>query len=127
MAAGQTTAGLQKWAFNGSSWQLAYTVRAGLSLGVRYTVPGYPTVDNPATGLPWSPATDGLHNLTGQVNPDGSVTIWAITSTLSGGDRKPGHPASVKVVSAGQEGYGSGDPIRTWLPAGSRNPQSRTP
>jgi len=26
VAAGQTTAGLQKWVFNGSSWQLAYTV-----------------------------------------------------------------------------------------------------
>ena len=84
VAAGQTTAGLQKWIFNGTSWQLAYTVKAGLALGVPYTVPGYPTGDNPATGLPWSPATDGLRNLTGQVNPDGSVTIWAITSTVSG-------------------------------------------
>ena len=83
-AAAQTTAGLQKWVFNGTSWQLAYTVKAGLALGVPYTVPGYPTGDNPATGLPWSPATDGLRNLTGQVNPDGSVTIWAITSTVSG-------------------------------------------
>jgi hypothetical protein len=34
--------------------------------------------------LPWSPATDGLRNITGQVNKDGSVTIWAITSTISG-------------------------------------------
>ena len=84
VAAGQTTAGLQKWIFNGTSWNLAYTVSAGLALGVPFTVPGYPTGDNPATGLPWSPATDGLRNLTGQVNPDGSVTIWAITSTVSG-------------------------------------------
>ena len=84
VAAGQTTAGLQKGIFNGTSWNLAYTVSAGLALGVPFTVPGYPTGDNPATGLPWSPATDGLRNLTGQVNPDGSVTIWAITSTVSG-------------------------------------------
>ena len=49
-----------------------------------YTVPGYPTGDNPATGLPWAPATDGLRNITGHVNRDGSVTIWAITSTVSG-------------------------------------------
>ena len=84
VAAGQTTAGLQKWIFNGTSWQLAYTVKAGLALGVPYTVPGYPTGDNPASGLPWSPGTDGLRNLTGRVNPDGSVTIWAITSTVSG-------------------------------------------
>jgi len=54
-------------------------------------VPGYPTGDNPATGLPWSPGTDGLRNLTGRVNPDGSVTIWAITSTVSGnGDQGRG-------------------------------------
>jgi hypothetical protein len=37
-----------------------------------------------ATGLPWAPATDGLRNLTGHVNHDGTVTIWAINSTVSG-------------------------------------------
>lgn len=35
-------------------------------------------------GLPWAPATAGLRNLTGEVNPDGTVTIWAETSTVSG-------------------------------------------
>ncbi len=83
-AAVQTTAGLQKWVFNGTSWSLAYTLSAGLNLGVPYTVRGYPTGDNAATGLPWAPATDGLRNITGRVNADGSVTIWAITSTVSG-------------------------------------------
>jgi hypothetical protein len=83
-AAAQTTAGLQKWVFNGTEWQLAYTLRAGLNLGQPYTVPWYPTGINAATGLPWSPATDGLRNLTGQVNPNGTVTIWALTSTVSG-------------------------------------------
>ncbi len=34
--------------------------------------------------LPWAPATDGLRNLTGHVNPNGTVTIWAISSTVSG-------------------------------------------
>jgi hypothetical protein len=29
------------------------------------------------------PATDGLRNLTGKVNRDGTVTIFAITSTIS--------------------------------------------
>jgi hypothetical protein len=55
-----------------------------LNLGVPYTVPGYPAGNNAATGLPWAPATDGLRNLTGRVNEDGTVTIWAITSTISG-------------------------------------------
>jgi hypothetical protein len=83
-AAAQTTAGLQKWVFNGTSWNLAYTLDTGLKLGVPYTVAGYPSGDNPATGLPWAPATDGLRNITGRVNPNGTVTIWGITSTVSG-------------------------------------------
>jgi hypothetical protein len=44
--------GLQKWVFNGTSGNLAYTLTDGLSLGTPYPVPGYPTGDNPATGLP---------------------------------------------------------------------------
>jgi hypothetical protein len=99
VAAGQTTAGLQKWVFNGTSWQLAYTVKAGLGLGVPYTVSGYPTGNNPATGLPWSPATDGLRNLTGRVNADGSVTIWAITSTVSGNGDQGADPNKLVTIT----------------------------
>jgi hypothetical protein len=83
-AAGQKSAGLQKWVLSGGSWHLAYTLQTGLNLGTPYSVPNYPTGNNPATGLPWAPATDGLRNLTGRVNADGTVTIWAITSTVSG-------------------------------------------
>jgi hypothetical protein len=85
-AAGQTLAGLEKWVFDSSSnrWKLAYVLTNGLDLGTPYTVASYPTGTNAATGLPWSPATDGLRNLTGQVNDDGTVTVWAITSTISG-------------------------------------------
>ncbi len=83
-AAAQTTAGLQKWVFNGTSWNLAYTLTAGLNLGTPYAVAGYPTGNNAATGLPWAPGTDGLRNITGRVNRDGTVTIWAVTSTVSG-------------------------------------------
>ena len=85
-AAAQTLAGLEKWVFDSSSksWKLAYTLQNGLDLGTPYTVPGFPTGNNAVTGLPWSPATDGLRNLTGRVNDDGTVTIWAITSTVSG-------------------------------------------
>ncbi|CAB3745666.1 hypothetical protein [Paraburkholderia humisilvae] len=85
-AAAQTTAGLQKWIFDAraKTWKLAYTLQNGLNLGIAYTVPGYPGGNNIATGLPWSPATDGLRNITGHVGNDGTVTIWAITSTVSG-------------------------------------------
>ena len=86
-AAAQTTAGLEKWVYNATTktWSLAYTLTNGLKLGSPYTVFGYPTGTNTATSLPWAPATDGLRNITGQKNPDGTVTIWAITSTISGG------------------------------------------
>jgi uncharacterized protein (TIGR03437 family) len=74
-AAGSTTAGLQKWTLVNGTWQMAYVLQKGLNLGVPYTVPNYPT------GL--NPATDGLRNLTGKVNGDGTVTLWALTSTVS--------------------------------------------
>jgi hypothetical protein len=85
-AAAQPNAGLQKWVYNAGtkSWSLAYTLQAGLNLGTQYTVPGYPTGSNTATGLSWAPATAGLRNLTGRVDDDGTATIWAITSTVSG-------------------------------------------
>lgn len=83
-AAAQNTAGLQKWVRTGNTWSLAYTISAGLNLGAPYTVPGYPTGTNPATGGPWAPANDGLRNLTGKVNRDGTVSLWASTSTVSG-------------------------------------------
>jgi hypothetical protein len=82
----QSTAGLQKWIYNAGTktWTLAYTLQTGLNLGTYYIVPGYPVGTNAATGLPWAPATDGLRNLTGRVDDDGTATIWAITSTVSG-------------------------------------------
>jgi hypothetical protein len=85
-AAASTTAGLQKWVFNSgtSTWQPAYTLQSGLKLGQPYTIAGYPTGDNAATGLPWAPATDGLRNIDGRTNPSGTATIWGITSTVSG-------------------------------------------
>jgi hypothetical protein len=85
-AAAQTSAGLQKWVLDTGSntWKLVYTLQTGLDLGTPYTVLGYPSGNNPVTKLPWAPATDGLRNITGRVNGNGSVTIWAITSTVSG-------------------------------------------
>jgi hypothetical protein len=107
-AAAQTNAGLEKWVLdtNTSTWKMAYVLTNGLELGTPYTVPGYPTglnagsadSSNPA-GLPWSPATDGLRNLTGQVNRDGTVTIWAITSTVSGAGDTGADPNKLVVIT----------------------------
>ncbi len=80
-AAHNPNAGLEKWTWDGSTWQLAYTLRNGLNLGTPYSVANgahgevYPTSLNPATG--------GLRNLTGRVNADGTVSISAVTSTVS--------------------------------------------
>jgi hypothetical protein len=102
-AAASTTAGLQKWVLNSSSptpsWQLAYTLQGGLNLGQPYVVPGYPIGDNAATKLPWAPATDGLRNLTGRVNRDGSVTLWAVTSTVSGSGDQGADPNQLVAIN----------------------------
>jgi hypothetical protein len=62
-------------------------------------VPGYPAGDNAATGLPWAPATDGLRNITGRVNPNGTVTIYAITSTVSGGGDQGADPNRLVAIT----------------------------
>lgn len=98
-AAASATAGLQKWVFNGTSWTLAYTLSAGLNLGAPYTVRGYPAGDNAATGLPWAPATDGLRNLTGRLNANGTVTLYAITSTVSGGGDQGADPNKLVAIT----------------------------
>src|ERR1017187_2966506 len=98
-AAAQTTAGLQKWVLSGGTWNLAYTLTGGLDLGAPYLVRGYPPGNTPATGLPWAPATDGLRNITGRVNPGGTVTIWAVTSTVSGGGDQGADPNKLVAVT----------------------------
>ena len=101
-AATQTTAGLQKWILVNGQWQLAYTLTAGLDLGVPYTVPSYPTGNNSGTGgtgFPWAPATDGLRNITGIVNRNGTATIYAITSTISGSGDQGADPNKLVVIT----------------------------
>ena len=98
-AAAQKAAGLQKWVFDGNKWNLAYTLQSGLDLGAPYSVAGYPEENNVATGLPWAPATDGLRNVTGRVNSDGTVTIWAITSTVSGNGDQGADPNKLVMIT----------------------------
>src|SRR5262249_43139893 len=69
------TAGVQKWRLINGTWALQYVLQDGLDLGIPYSVPNYPTALNPAT--------DGCRNITGRRNGDGTVTIYAVTSTVS--------------------------------------------
>ena len=100
-AAGNPLSGLQKWIFDpvAGQWNLAYVLQSGLQLGIPYTVVNYPTGNNSATGLPWSPGTDGLRNLTGILNGDGTVTIYAITSTVSGSGDPGADPNKLVVIN----------------------------
>jgi hypothetical protein len=104
LPANNPTAGLQKWVFNAGlgKWQLAYILTNGLNLGMPYTVPGYPTGNNSGTGgtgLPWAPAPDGLRNITGVVNGDGTATIYAITSTISGSGDQGADPNQLVAIT----------------------------
>ena len=56
-------------------------MQQGLNLGVQYGVPNGPNGLVYPTSL--DPATDGLRNLTGEVNADGTVSLYAVTSTVS--------------------------------------------
>ena len=85
------TAGLQKWSLANGTWTMDYVIQAGLNIGVPYSVPGYPVALNPATG--------GCRNITGRHNHDGTVTIYAVTSTISpSGDQGADPNKLVKVT-----------------------------
>lgn len=113
--ASNPTAGLQKWVLSGGSWHLAYTLQSGLGLGQPYSVAGYPTGTNPATGAPWAPATDGLRDITGRVSPNGTVTIYGVTSTVSGSGDQGADPNKLVAVTdqLGATSPPSGENFRT--------------
>ena len=71
----QATAGLQKWVLVNGTWTMKYVLQNGLNIGVPYGVARYPSS--------LDPATDGCRNITGENNDDGTVTIFAVTSTVS--------------------------------------------
>ena len=94
--------GLQKWVLQNGKWNRVYTLQTGLGLGATYSFPGsqnYPTGINPATGGNWAPLTDGLRNITGRVNGDGTVTIWAVTSTASGNGDPGADPNKLVMIT----------------------------
>ena len=90
-AATLATAGVQKWQLNNGTWTLQYVLQDGLNIGIPYAVANYPAALNPAT--------DGCRNLTGRRNGDGTVEIYAVTSTISAnGDQGADPNKLVKVT-----------------------------
>ena len=107
------TAGLQKWVLQNGTWTMLYVIQNGLNIGVQYGVDNYPPSINPATG--------GCRNIAGRANGDGTVTIWAITSTISAnGDTGADPNKLVKVrdlisaTSLSTGGSGSTDALDTF-------------
>jgi phosphodiesterase/alkaline phosphatase D-like protein len=96
-AATDPNAGLEKWSLVNGNWQFDYTLQNGLNLGVKYTVANGPNGEVYPTAL--NPATDGLRNLTGQVNADGTVTLYAITSTVSASGDQGADPNKLVAIT----------------------------
>lgn len=105
-------AGLEKWILGSNgSWTLAYTLTAGLigmvDTGLVGRAGQYPDV-----------TTIGLRNLAGRINRDGSVTLWAATSTSSASGDNGADPNRVveitdDVAATSLSGSASAETFRT--------------
>jgi hypothetical protein len=67
-----TFAGLAQYKLAGGAWNRVATFQGGLLDQTPYR-----------QGLPWNIKADGLRNIAGRVNADGSITIFATTATVS--------------------------------------------
>jgi hypothetical protein len=68
--------GLDKYSLINGTWQLDYELK-GTLIGSTYTVNGTGSL----SGDSLTTTVDGLRNLAGKVNADGTVTLYAVTST----------------------------------------------
>jgi len=85
-------AGLGKWSLVSGTWQLDYVLSNGLA-GVVATA-----LDGPDGPYP-DVTTVGLRNLAGRVNRDGTVTLWATTSTSSAAGDEGADPNRVVAIT----------------------------
>lgn len=90
-AATSKLAGLLKITLVNGQWQLAYALQNGLNLGQPYSIDGYPASLNPSTA--------GLRNIAGKVNSDGTVTIYAVTATVSSNGDSGADPNKLVVIA----------------------------
>jgi hypothetical protein len=88
-----SNAGLQKWILGSDGfWHLQYVLTNGLIGFVDHNVTG--------SDGPWPDITTiGLRNLTGRINGDGTVTLWATTSTSSASGDNGADPNKVVEIT----------------------------
>jgi hypothetical protein len=68
--------GLDKYSLVNGTWKLDYEIKGSL-IGSSYTVNGTGSLAGDSLTM----TVDGLRNLTGKVNANGTVTLYAVTST----------------------------------------------
>ena len=90
-AAGSKIAGIGKWVLTNGTWTQVYVLQNGLNLGQPYTVANYPTSLNPST--------DGIRNIAGKINGDGTVTLFGITSTVSANGDQGADPNKLVAIT----------------------------
>jgi hypothetical protein len=98
-------AGLEKWSLVNGTWKLDYTLRSNL-IGKTYTVNGWN----------YTETTTGLRDLTGRVNADGTVTLWAVTATTSGSGDNGADPNQIVTItdSLGSTTLPNGEVFQTY-------------
>jgi hypothetical protein len=74
--------GLWVYQKSGSTWTVVTHLTQGLNLGQAYTVTDTSGTYGTA-GAKYTTSTDGLRNITGVINSDGSYTLYAVTSTAN--------------------------------------------
>ena len=85
-------AGLQKWSLVGGTWKLVYVLTKGLIGSIDTDLFGY-------DGQYPDVTTTGLRNLAGSVSEDGTVTLWATTSTSSSSGDNGADPNKVVTIT----------------------------
>ena len=109
-AAADGQAGLEEWNLGSNGvWTETHVWQAGLNLGVAYSVSGTSigSTDQNGTAGTYSAASDGLRELTGQVNADGTVTLYATTSTISNSGDQGADPNKLVAITIGANTTGN--------------------
>jgi hypothetical protein len=88
----ESHAGLQKWSLVNGTWMLDYVLTKGLIGSVATNLTGY-------DGQYPDVTTVGLRNLTGVVHENGTVTLWATTSTSSASGDQGADPNRVVKIT----------------------------